>query len=250
MSQTPTKDTAATLHQAIAALRASGADRFKPVRFHYIETLASQSLQRQGAVAEFVANKALTALAAYEAELCAQSAAAAGIAEQLAARCPDMGSQAQVLLADHDFRGLRRLAKRRERSPVGPALTALVDRLDQAAPVDPQAQVAIGDILRNHEADTVRSVTSGVADVKLPEGGAELKAAHYFRDALARQRADALVSHEAETAPTDSGPLNPQKLAIRSLEAMRDLSPAYLGRFISYVDTLFWLERTGDGTRQ
>jgi hypothetical protein len=32
-------------------------------------------------------------------------------------------------------------------------------------------------------------------------------------------------------------------LAIRSLSTMQDISPAYLNRFISYVDTLFWLEQ-------
>ena len=33
-------------------------------------------------------------------------------------------------------------------------------------------------------------------------------------------------------------------LAIKSLSTMRELSPDYLNRFVSYVDTLLWLERS------
>jgi hypothetical protein len=35
-----------------------------------------------------------------------------------------------------------------------------------------------------------------------------------------------------------------QRLAARSLAAMRDLSLHYLSRFVTYMDTLFWLEQT------
>jgi hypothetical protein len=31
-------------------------------------------------------------------------------------------------------------------------------------------------------------------------------------------------------------------LATRSLSAMRRLSPEYLSRFVSYIDTLLWLQ--------
>ena len=44
--------------------------------------------------------------------------------------------------------------------------------------------------------------------------------------------------------PQNPGPLNPQMLAIKSLSTMRELSPDYLNRFVSYVDTLLWLERS------
>jgi hypothetical protein len=37
--------------------------------------------------------------------------------------------------------------------------------------------------------------------------------------------------------------MNSQHLVLRALQAMRDLSPDYLQGFMSYVDTLIWLEQ-------
>ena len=55
--------------------------------------------------------------------------------------------------------------------------------------------------------------------------------------------ADKVVNQALAEVPESAGPLNPQRLATRSLETMRDLSPHYLSRFVSYIDTLFWLEQ-------
>ena len=73
----------------------------------------------------------------------------------------------------------------------------------------------------------------------------ELTSARYFRELRQQLTAENRITRAVQEAPQDSGPLNPQKLAIRSLMLMRELSPGYLGRFVSYVDTLFWLENAG-----
>jgi len=52
-----------------------------------------------------------------------------------------------------------------------------------------------------------------------------------------------LETRAVEEILEDSGPLNSQRLAVRSLAAMRDLSPHYLSRFVTYMETLFWLEQ-------
>ena len=36
--------------------------------------------------------------------------------------------------------------------------------------------------------------------------------------------------------------MNSQHLVLRSLERMRDIAPDYLQGFMSYIDTLIWLE--------
>ena len=36
--------------------------------------------------------------------------------------------------------------------------------------------------------------------------------------------------------------MNSQHLVLRSLERMRDLAPDYLQGFMSYIDTLIWLD--------
>ena len=45
----------------------------------------------------------------------------------------------------------------------------------------------------------------------------------------------------------DAGPLNSGSLVHRSLTLMRELSPGYLQQFLSYVDTLSWMEQLSDG---
>jgi hypothetical protein len=36
--------------------------------------------------------------------------------------------------------------------------------------------------------------------------------------------------------------MNSQHLVLRSLERMRDIAPDYLQGFMSYIDTLIWLD--------
>ncbi|MDH4040450.1 MAG: DUF2894 domain-containing protein [Gammaproteobacteria bacterium] len=218
-----TASRAAQLQAAVAALEAGGGDRFNPVRFRYIKAMAGRSLQPDGTVADLVAEKALAALRQYELELSRERAEAAALVEQLSAGQPAAGEALRALLGASDFRAVKRIAARPRPSGAAEALADLVRRLQQAqghAEQDPAAA---------------------------PAG--ELKAAGYFRDVLQQQRADKLVARAQLEAPADSGPLNPQKLVIRSLSAMREISPRYLARFVSYVDTLFWLEKAGENTR-
>ena len=54
--------------------------------------------------------------------------------------------------------------------------------------------------------------------------------------------------------PKNAAPLNSHHLVHRSLTLMRDLSPEYLDRFMSYVDALLWLDQAnaprGDSDRK
>lgn len=57
------------------------------------------------------------------------------------------------------------------------------------------------------------------------------------------QRDIELRIHQAmDNAPEDPGPLNPRMLALRSLSAAGERSPAYLRHIVAYLDTLVWLE--------
>jgi hypothetical protein len=69
-----------------------------------------------------------------------------------------------------------------------------------------------------------------------------LRSYQLFRESWARRHSDKLVSDAVRDLPENPGPLNSQLLVTRSLIIMRSLSPNYLMRFISYVDTLLWLE--------
>jgi hypothetical protein len=69
---------------------------------------------------------------------------------------------------------------------------------------------------------------------------------HLFRKTWSKLYSDRLVARAMKERPENAGPLNSEMLATRSLFIMRQLSPSYLNRFVSYIDTLLWLERTGE----
>tara|TARA_R110002073_G_scaffold39270_16_gene112119 strand:+ start:6827 stop:7516 length:690 start_codon:yes stop_codon:yes gene_type:complete len=209
-------DTADALRAALAALKDSGADHLDPVRFHYIQAMTARAERQHTAVARLLLSKAWHALQSYQTQLVEQRAAAAPLLEQASARHPDLAEQARQLYDSCEFKALRRLARTQQQ----------YDAPDSLASLTRQLQAGTG------ESD---SATSGDSQ--------ELKAVHHFREALQRQHADKLVTQAIMDAPESAGPLNPQKLALRSLAIMREESPEYLARFVSYVDTVFWLER-------
>ena len=69
----------------------------------------------------------------------------------------------------------------------------------------------------------------------------DLKAVRQFRDTWSRLSTDKQTRQSLEQAPQNAGPLNSHMLVLRSLALMREISPAYLNRFISYADTLLCL---------
>lgn len=75
----------------------------------------------------------------------------------------------------------------------------------------------------------------------------ELRSLRAFRDSWSRIAAvdtvDAAVAH----GPDNAGPLNSHRLVLRSLALMRALSPEYLRRFLSQVQTLQRLETVASG---
>lgn len=70
----------------------------------------------------------------------------------------------------------------------------------------------------------------------------ELKAVTIFRDAWSKLSTEQQLTQTLAQAPENAGPMNSQHLVLRSLELMRDLAPDYLQGFMSYIDTLIWLE--------
>ncbi len=72
----------------------------------------------------------------------------------------------------------------------------------------------------------------------------ELKAAQQHRATWSRLSAEKQLSQALEQPPVNPGPINSHMLVLRSVALMRDASPDYLSRFISYVDTLLALENS------
>ncbi|WGT66622.1 DUF2894 domain-containing protein [Variovorax paradoxus] len=112
-------------------------------------------------------------------------------------------------------------------APARGALAELVDHIAQHAP-------AIGGSTAAAAEDTLHG---------LAPAPAELKSLKFFKSTWSRLSAERRLTQSLAKVPENAGPLNSHHLVHRSLLLMRDLSPEYLNRFMTYVDTLLWVDQ-------
>mgnify|MGYP001828863269 FL=1 len=202
------------LRDEFNALRTTHGDD-DPVRLRYIESLLQRADARSGRLREILQDKASHAMALYR--------------QQAASPAP----HARI---SPDNRPLRELNK---------LLESLREEQD-----DPHI-APLEQTLRQQEFDLVDAIAEQDAGSQPKQARhQELKAARRFHAAMVRLNADKVVTQALQEVPEGAGPLNPQRLATHSLTTMRDLSPHYLSRFVSYIDTLFWLEQADKQTRR
>ena len=210
--------------QQIEALRQAGAHQFDPVRLHYIEQLAQRASRHQGRAKHLLDGKLAQALATLgERFTHAQSAAKDAIATA-ALRCPQALADLQQLFQTGDFKGV-------------------AHRIASLQPCD--ARTSLGDLahdLAQHSPDPVDGGLDGNTGLR-----AELKTTRDFRNTWSKLSVGKRVAQALEQAPKNAGPINSHLLVLRSLALMRDISPDYLNRFTSYVDTLLCLDPSGKG---
>lgn len=208
---------------SIAALRACGAHRHDPVRFHYLEALARRSATHAGDLRCRLDQRLVEALALYRAQYeTARSEAGARLAAT-AAKFPDDRPELERLFAAGDFTGLGRLLAAIEHRGRRDPLAELVRQLDRAA--------------SGHEAAAAPDKVARVAAAPV-----ELKALRDARHTWAKLSTDRQMSQSQAKAPENPGPINSHLLVLRSLKLMQDIAPDYLQRCVSYVDTLLWLD--------
>ncbi len=75
----------------------------------------------------------------------------------------------------------------------------------------------------------------------------ELPALQFFRDTWARLRVRRQLNLSLAKVPENAGPLHSDRLVLRALQTMQALSPAYLNRYMAYVDALLWLDAAQGG---
>lgn len=113
---------------------------------------------------------------------------------------------------------------------------------DSIAPASSAQRETLGDLVRlltEHSLDKPDS--SSV--VPTTTSCTELKSVKYFRNTWSKLSAERQVTQALGQAPKNAGPINSHVVALRALALMRDTSPDYLNRFMSYVDTLLNLEQ-------
>lgn len=106
---------------------------------------------------------------------------------------------------------------------------------------DEVLQHELASLLRELGADDLSaSATSSPSRLK------ELTAVRGFRESWLKRIFDKRVAQAILEGPENPGPLNPDMLLVKSLSAMRALSPHYLYRYLAWLDTLLWLEKAGE----
>lgn len=203
----------------LADLQALGAPRLDPVRFCYLQALARRAAAQQGAARQALATRLAWATEALAAQ-CRQALADAGQAlPGVLARHPGAATDLRRLLAAADLPGLRRLTVQLDARSRPRPLADLLRRLDRPAPVGAGAEAG--------------------------QAHTELKALQAFRSIWSRLSAERQLARSLDQLPQNPGPLNSQLLALRALQQMQALSPAYLQRFMAQVEALLWLDAAG-----
>lgn len=217
---TPVDDSAPASRQGacdamLAALRERGAARRDPVRFCFVESLARRAGAHHGATRHVLYDKLEQRLQAFGRELDAASRKVGG-----AGRPGDVSASAaphsSVSSTVSEFVGPTECAS----ACAGP-LAGLVLRFGR--PAAPSSRLHSGMVLHSP--------------------GEEHAALDYLRRTWARLSADQRLAQSLSSLPENAGPLHSHHLVHRSLTTLRELSPAYLERFVAYVDALLWLEQ-------
>ncbi|OXJ13656.1 DUF2894 domain-containing protein [Burkholderia sp. AU6039] len=123
----------------------------------------------------------------------------------------------------------------------------IVARADETATATATASGAAGTPARGALAALVERLAR---DAQADRRGLDPELVDYFRTMWSKVRTEQQYRQSLDQVPRNAGPLNSNSLVHRSLATMRELSPAYLQQFLSYVDALAWLEDLAGGGAQ
>ncbi|MBT9610456.1 DUF2894 domain-containing protein [Aquabacterium sp.] len=169
------------------------------------------------------------------------SAALAALQQAGAAQRDPIGFQHMVLMAQRlqtQPGAVQRLLAGRLREALARAEALAETRATEAAPASSPSPVKPGPLAQLHRH---LQAISQPAQAKAPRP--ELKSLDRFRGTWAKVAADAQVDKALARAPENAGPLNSHLLVLRSLAALRELSPEHLHGVLAQLDALLWLEQ-------
>jgi len=236
----------------LASLVERGARLFDPVRFRYIESMARRTEQNNAATKRVLERKLAQALAEYQDRFEKARQETATAVEYVAAQHPNLFDDAQRRFESGDFKGVKQLVDRLKNVAHSEPLAELTrymlrgERGNISSQVDDVSGArTFEEMLRKQEIDALQICADGLASSvpASPRYSSELRPMQFFRDTWAKLSAEKRVAQAIEKPSENAGPLNSHRLVVRSLSTMRDISPEYLNRFVSYIDTLLWLEQ-------
>ena len=211
----------------LASVRDAGGERFDAAGWHYLDTLARRATAHEGSVRRMLEAKLERALAAFAERFAQARSAAAELLATTGKAHPQAAAELQRLFACGDFKGLRYLRSTLEAREKCAGLAELVAQLE---PV-------LGGALGRPPAHHATSHAPAAGSPTL-----ELKTVRESRATWAKMSVDKQLALAMKQAPQNAGPINSHMLVLRSLAMMQAISPDYLSRMVSYVDTLLFLD--------
>lgn len=210
-----------------ASLRDEGGKCFDAAGWHYLETLARRAAAHEGSVRRMLEAKLERSLGAFAERFVQARTAAAELLAATGIKHPQAAAELQGLFADGDFKGLRHLSATLEARVQCAQLSELVSQLQ------PSLAGTAGHAPAHHSIS--RTAATGSPNL-------ELKIVRESRATWARMSVDKQLALAMKQAPKNAGPINSHMLVLRSLAMMQAISPDYLSRMVSYVDTLLSLD--------
>jgi hypothetical protein len=193
------------IHLQLQAWRAEGADRLDPLRFGFIEALATRTPQHAGQARELLVQRLAVLLQAYAKDL----------------------ARTQAEGGDADSAGV-------VASPLGELLACMGRPVTGTSAV---AAVAAGNDAGGSGADVAAEEQAVPAQAFQP-----LPVLDEMRTVWSRMRNDSQLRESLDQVPADAGPLNSDMLVHRALQLMQATAPGYLQHFIAYADALSSLQ--------
>lgn len=190
------------IHARLDALRASGVAECDPIRFSYLDALTRRAATQPEPV---------------RMALSARIRVAAGE------------------LASRQITAPVEIAQTSSVSPLADLLAYISQHADEPSGSIPAAMdhSAVSQNLRPNPQNASRGRARQAP---------ELKSVAYFRNEWSKLSTEQQLTQTLAQAPENAGPMNSQHLVLRSLQVMHEIAPDYLQGFMSYIDTLIWLE--------
>ncbi len=235
------------LRQGLALAVQNGGRQFDPARLEYIEALARKAIGKPEAVRRRIEEKACQALTDYQKCFEQARCEAKDIMARAASEHPDAAERMQKLFNESNFSGLRQLVQKLERASRKTITAARFHQMTRHRREWDQEKTALhfDDLLQRQEDEILEALGASTAgaDASPTREQTELKNFRLLKQTWSKLHSDRLVTRAVKERPENAGPLNSQMLVTRALFTMRNLSPGYLNRFLSFMDTLFFLEQ-------
>jgi len=232
----------------IALMLERGDNRFDETRFRYISSVYDRAVKQRNSVAINLMSKVEKLLASYQSDLLLANDSATTLSNRIKMSFPESSNEVDLLDLDCNVKALIKLEERLTRASGIGVLSALTNLLLQESQSDDNHSIpSFIELLKSQENEIIKAFSDNESITHSEKR--ELKTVRLFRESQEKLSSEKLIRKAIKEGPDNPGPINPHMLAIRSLSTMQSLSPQYLKRFLSYIDTVFWLEQASEGQK-